>query len=189
MKKNEVKSKILRTAGHLFYTQGYNSTGINQIIDESDIARGSLYNHFKSKTDLLHDYLKDLDNDWFDKLHKHIDNIEDSKEKILGIFDFRINRQLTNNFGGCPFIKVSAEVPAGDARSFEIIGQNKMRLRDLILEILQHVHFKTSSMPREQLANMLYMLMEGATVTANFQKNESMMIQAKNGASSLLNSI
>lgn len=189
MKKNEVKSKILKTAGHLFYTQGYNSTGINQIIDESDIARGSLYNHFKSKTDLLHSYLEDSDIDWFEKLHQHIDSIEDPREKILGIFDFRINRQVTNNFGGCPFIKVSAEVPSDDNRSFQIINRNKMRLRNLIQTILTDVHLKTRAVSQEQLADMLYMLMEGATVTANFQKNESMMIQAKNGAASLLNTL
>lgn len=48
---NNVRENILSTAADLFYKQGYNSTGINQIIDEADIARGSLYNHFKSKND------------------------------------------------------------------------------------------------------------------------------------------
>lgn len=63
-----VKKNILTTAANLFYKQGYNSTGINQIIDEAGIARGSLYNHFKSKTDLLHTYLQETKNSWFDQL-------------------------------------------------------------------------------------------------------------------------
>jgi AcrR family transcriptional regulator len=53
MRESTVKDRILDTASRLFYDQGYHITGINQIIDEADIARASLYNHFPSKTDLL----------------------------------------------------------------------------------------------------------------------------------------
>ena len=57
MRESSVKDRILDTASRLFYDQGYHVTGINQIIDEADIARASLYNHFPSKTDLLLAYL------------------------------------------------------------------------------------------------------------------------------------
>ena len=57
MKKEKVRERIIRVASDLFYKQGYNSTGINQIIAEADIVIGSLYNHFSSKNDLLQAYL------------------------------------------------------------------------------------------------------------------------------------
>src|ERR1700760_2389308 len=63
-----VVGKILDTAERLFYTQGFDSTGINQVIEEADIAKASLYKHFKSKTDLLVGYLSRLDERWFDRL-------------------------------------------------------------------------------------------------------------------------
>lgn len=37
-KSNSVKERILETASRLFYQQGFNSTGINQIIAEAGIA-------------------------------------------------------------------------------------------------------------------------------------------------------
>jgi len=46
---NSVRDKIVSVAGRLFYEQGYNNTGINQVIDEAGIAKASLYNHFNSK--------------------------------------------------------------------------------------------------------------------------------------------
>ncbi|MEI6950469.1 TetR/AcrR family transcriptional regulator [Paraflavisolibacter sp. H34] len=174
-----IRSKILETATHLFYTQGYNSTGINQIIDESNIAKASLYHHFKSKSDLLYAYLEEFSDRWFVQLHSHIDPLNDPKEKILGLFDFRMNRQVVSNYGGCPFIKASAEVAPEDQRAFELINQNKMKFRDLILELLQPAAFKKGALTKEELADTLYLLIEGATVTAGFQKTKAAMTNAK----------
>lgn len=174
-----VKEKILTTAADLFYKQGYNSTGINQIIDEAGIARGSLYNHFKSKTELLHAYLEESSNNWFVQLYAYIDKIDKPKDKILGLFDFRIKRQVRSGFGGCPFIKAGAEVPQDDKKAFQIIEKNKMKFRDYILEILKDISSQNNLLTKEELADTIYLLIEGATITASFQKRNIMIGRAK----------
>ena len=58
MKHSEVKNHIVETASNLFYANGYNLTGINQIISEAGIAKATLYNHFKSKEDICVSYLQ-----------------------------------------------------------------------------------------------------------------------------------
>ena len=45
-KDNNKRDAILVTATHLFQLQGYNATGLNQIIEESGAPKGSLYYHF-----------------------------------------------------------------------------------------------------------------------------------------------
>ena len=42
----DTRERIIRTAGELFRRQGYDGTGLNQILDESGAPRGSLYFHF-----------------------------------------------------------------------------------------------------------------------------------------------
>lgn len=182
----EVKKNILNTAANLFYKQGYNSTGINQIIEESEIARASLYNHFKSKSDLLHAYLEDASNKWFDELYKYIADTEDPKEKILKMFDFRMERQIVNQYRGCPFIKAGAEIAQNDSLSFEIVDRNKMTFRDFILAIITDMKTDNNNLSKIEIADTLYMLLEGATVTASFQKNGEMMQRAKQIAKKLL---
>jgi TetR/AcrR family transcriptional regulator, lmrAB and yxaGH operons repressor len=46
MSRKDTREMILETATRLFQRQGYNGTGINQIIEESGTPKGSLYYHF-----------------------------------------------------------------------------------------------------------------------------------------------
>lgn len=45
-KKQDTKEIILQCATRLFQRQGYNGTGLNQIIEESGAPKGSIYYHF-----------------------------------------------------------------------------------------------------------------------------------------------
>lgn len=187
MKSSElVKDKILKTASKLFYTQGYNSTGINQIIDEAEIAKASLYYHFKSKNELFYTYLEETNKNWFAELDKYLEKNDDPKDKILGLFDFRIERQVKSDFKGCPFIKAGAEIPSDDKRAFEIIDNNKMKFRNLILEILKNITPKSNLLTKEELADTIYLLAEGATLTASFQKRKLIINNAKEITKKLL---
>src|ERR1700734_209683 len=109
MRESGVKDRILETASRLFYEQGNHMTGINQIIDEADIARASLYNHFPSKTDLLLAYLDRTHQLWFEELDIFMATISGPRERLLALFDFRIRRQLRLKYKGCHFNKIIAE--------------------------------------------------------------------------------
>lgn len=47
------KNEILNIAESLFYSKGYNKTTINDILNESGIAKGTLYYYFKSKEEIM----------------------------------------------------------------------------------------------------------------------------------------
>src|ERR1700753_3807975 len=109
MRDTGVKDRILDTASRLFYDQGYHITGINQIIEEADIARASLYNHFDSKTELLLAYLEKTHHSWYEELDAFLSPYSEPRAKILAIFDFRIQRQQKLKYKGCHFNKIGAE--------------------------------------------------------------------------------
>jgi TetR/AcrR family transcriptional repressor of nem operon len=46
------KSKLIETAADLVYRQGWNATGINQILGEAKVPKGSFYYYFHSKEEL-----------------------------------------------------------------------------------------------------------------------------------------
>ncbi len=47
----DAKSKLLETGAHLFRTQGYNNTGLGEILAKAGVPKGSFYYYFKSKED------------------------------------------------------------------------------------------------------------------------------------------
>lgn len=51
------KSDILMTALRLFIEQGYHATSIQDILDQTNISRGTFYKHFQTKGELFRDVL------------------------------------------------------------------------------------------------------------------------------------
>ncbi len=47
------KQQLVETALALFYRHGVHAVGINQILEQSAIAKKTLYHHFVSKDELL----------------------------------------------------------------------------------------------------------------------------------------
>jgi AcrR family transcriptional regulator len=50
---NERRNEIIQTAQKLFFSQGYEQTPVNAIIDAVGISKGTFYHYFTSKEDLL----------------------------------------------------------------------------------------------------------------------------------------
>ena len=171
MKETGVKEKILETASRLFFEQGYNLTGINQIIEEADIARGSLYNHFKSKNDLLMSYLRESEVRYFAKLDAFLRPIKDPRKKLLAVFDFRMGLQQQYNFAGCRFIKLGAEVSRDQTDVLAMLASHKRRFKEVIRSLANEVEIK-APFTADTLAETMYLLIEGASVIGSLEKND-----------------
>jgi len=57
-KKEETKQKIIRVAMKLFVEQGVDATTMEQIAEEVDIAKGTLYNYFPVKEAIISEYIQ-----------------------------------------------------------------------------------------------------------------------------------
>jgi AcrR family transcriptional regulator len=171
MRESAVKDRILDTASRLFYDQGYNITGINQIIEEADIARASLYNHFTSKTELLLAYLDRTHEEWFLELDRYLAPLAAPRDKLLALFDFRIQRQQKLKYKGCHFNKITAETSEDEEVAWRVKA-HKERLRQYILDLVRQTDHRRQP-DDEMLADTLFLLLEGGiAVGAMFRSSE-----------------
>src|ERR1700712_3418101 len=51
------RQKVLKTATRLFYEEGMRTVGINQVIDEAGLAKATFYKHFRSRANLIQQYI------------------------------------------------------------------------------------------------------------------------------------
>jgi AcrR family transcriptional regulator len=97
------RERILRTASVLFYRQGINRTGIDQIIAESGVAKASFYHSFRSKELLIVEYLTTE--------AAAATEFLSGKAEVMAPFDFLETTILRGEFMGCPFANALAELP------------------------------------------------------------------------------
>ncbi|HWO96450.1 MAG TPA: TetR/AcrR family transcriptional regulator [Bacillus sp. (in: firmicutes)] len=65
---SDKQTKIIETAMKLFSQKGYHSTSIQEIAENSGIAKGSIYNYFSSKEDLFMSIFKHYHERLFNKV-------------------------------------------------------------------------------------------------------------------------
>lgn len=160
-----VTDKILDTAERLFYHQGYNLTGINQVIAEADIAKASLYKHFESKADLMVAYIERFRGEWFENLQTRVDKAKDPKQKLLSIFDHLSERQQFREYRGCPFIKANTEAGQSEPRVLAEIQRMKLQLKSFIVKLVSGSEHKKLLSDKE-LSEMIFLLLEGGVTAA-----------------------
>jgi AcrR family transcriptional regulator len=157
MRKNQARESIIRTASRLFYKQGYSNTGVNQIIEEAEIAKSTLYQHFRSKEDLLIAYLDETGLATIMALKEVSQKGETVKEKILAIFNYLEELVIRTDFYGCHFLNIVYEMPDGEERARQQIRKQKNAVREILSEIVK-------PLGKPDLADEIYTLFEGALI-------------------------
>lgn len=163
------KERILDKASVLFHTQGYNSTGINQIIEEAKVAKASFYQHFKSKEDLCVAFLERRHDYWFKELEQFTSDQNDSKLKVLTSFDFLIAMNQKENFRGCSFLNILSEIPSDNEKVLSVIQNHKSDLRD---------YFKVA-IENGLLADHVYLLFESCIIESQLFKSNHLIEKSK----------
>jgi AcrR family transcriptional regulator len=164
-----VHERILATAFDLFYRQGYHATGINQIIAESGVAKASFYDHFPSKHDLFHEYVREAARRDYAEIRTAVDKIEDPKERFFTPLKFLIPWFDASEFRGCPFQIVVAEAPVDDHQVRAEARRYYQRIRELLVDLsAEMLKVKRGKCPlnAEELGDVYLTLMMGAIALA-----------------------
>ncbi|MEJ2880518.1 TetR/AcrR family transcriptional regulator [Pedobacter sp. GR22-6] len=171
------KKRILATASVLFASQGYNSTGINQIIAEANVAKASFYQHFKSKEDLCVAFLDARHEYWFNELYDYIKKAEGLKSKVVSSFDFLIHMNAKENFRGCSFLNILSEIPGDNLKLLNPIQRHKEDLRE----------FFKSLIADEAISDHVYLLFESCITESKMFKSNQLIERSKSIINNLIN--
>jgi len=158
------RDELVDAAMRIFYRNGFHNTGLDQIQKESGISKMTLYNHFKSKDELIVAALRRRDEMFRNNLMKFVETqSKDSTERILAVFDALDAWFNEDTFNGCMFINASAEYCDPDCPARRVAAEHKLE----IIRYIQELCIAAKLDNPEELAQQLYMLIEGSIVVAH----------------------
>ncbi|MBA3883001.1 MAG: TetR/AcrR family transcriptional regulator [Chthoniobacterales bacterium] len=126
----DVRERLLRTAGELFYREGTRAVGVDLVVARSGVAKTTLYRHFPSKDDLIEAFLRREDEDfwqqWDQVAAAHPGAPEQELEAQLQWIGDRIARP---GYRGCPQINIAAEYSNESHPARKVAAAHKAELR------------------------------------------------------------
>ncbi|MDR4893902.1 MULTISPECIES: TetR/AcrR family transcriptional regulator [unclassified Chryseobacterium] len=170
------RERIIETTFQLFARQGYNSTGINQIISEAEVAKASFYQYFKSKEDLCVEFLNVRHDYWFNELNIFLAKEKDAKSKTIKAFDFLVYMNEKESFRGCSFLNILSEIPMDNSKILSAIQSHKADLRNFFLELLND----------DELSDHIYMLFESSIIESQLFKSNELIVKSKKIVTNLI---
>ena len=183
MKTSGVRERIIETASRLFYENGYNLTGINEIIKEAGIAKASLYAHFRSKEALCIAYLQRKDERFRHALRAYLLEKNSGPDRVLGLYDFLLTFYETPDFSGCWCLNTISEVPKDKTSIVEEIIAQKKAFQRMIVKLLEE---NVPGKDADSLGRQLYLLYEGAISEAYLLGDDWPIREARSTAAVLI---
>lgn len=106
------KEKLIKATCDLIASKGFESTGINEILESAGVTKSNFYYHYKSKEELCLTALDHMENYFFENvINKTLLNVILSpKERLQNYFSFTIEQMTCACCErGCPFINLGNE--------------------------------------------------------------------------------
>ena len=102
------RDKLLAAASELFYEDGVHTVGIDRIIEHAGVSKGSLYNTFGSKDELVRAYLETRHASVTQRIMQAVDRYDTPRERLLAVFEGQGELFAQPDYRGCAFARASA---------------------------------------------------------------------------------
>ncbi len=176
MKKNSKREQIVDVALKLFYKDGFNATGVEKIRETANVSKKTLYNHFKSKDELILAVLRRRDEQFRNNFMRTVERIgKTPQERLEAVFDACDEWFNSKDFCGCMFINAAAEFTEADNPCHVIAAEHLRLMNDYITGLAKDAGVENP----EKLAEQISFLMEGATVQAHVSGDKDAAQKAK----------
>jgi len=175
------RDRLLAAADELFYTEGVQTVGIDRVIERAGVAKGSLYNTFGSKEELVAAYLASRHDGTTRRLTEAIDRFDDPRQKILAVFDAQAQLFTEPDFNGCAFIAASTE-----ARPGGLIENAADRYRAWIRGMFTDLAKQAGAADPITLGRQLHLLYDGAGLAVRMDHGDAGVAQGTRDAAQAL---
>lgn len=183
------RERIIDTAYDLFYSQGYHQTGINQIIEEANVAKATFYNNFKSKENLCVEYLRERDRIETKITKDILNSIKDPYDKYVKLIEGYVDWMELSNYRGCGFNNMVIEItePTSPIRKESKFHNDGFRaiLKDVVQD-LKHKYPEYGHIDVHRVVEGYFLIVVGAITACQVYNDSWPMKEALEAVKNLL---
>ncbi len=177
------RERLIQSAIELFNRDGFHATGGDAIAEHSGVSKMTLYAHFRSKDDLILAALRRRDEVERNKIIREAERrASDPGERILAIFDIFREWFGSEAFRGCMFINATAEFTKAENPIHAAAAEHKR----LFFSYLKEQCAAAGADDPEDLADQIFLVLEGAIVTAVVRGNPDSAARARRSVEILM---
>ena len=180
MDRDTAEAQVLQTASALFYERGIQAVGMDAIRDAAGVSLKRLYQLFPAKDELVGASLRERDRAIRDSLERSTARAATPRDRVLALFDWLDEWFREPDFRGCGFINAFGEMGPSSPRVTAAVHAQKLWLRQHISELVRMANGP------DWLADQLFILANGAMVTAAILGSPEPAQQARAAAEHLL---
>ena len=175
------RERLLAAANELFYEEGVHTVGIDRVIEHAGVAKGSLYNTFGSKDELIGAYLEARHASMAERITRYIERYDTPRERLLGVFGAQGELFAEGSYRGCAFARASAESHPGD-----LVEQATEGYRAWVRSLFTRLAEEAGVPDAPGLARQLHLLYDGSGLSARLDHDPTAAEAARMAASALL---
>ncbi|MQY21721.1 hypothetical protein NRB20_48340 [Nocardia sp. RB20] len=176
--KADDRELLLAAAESLIYASGVQAVGMDRIREASGLSLKRIYSMFRTKEDIVVAVLRQRDTRWRADLAAFVARFDDPTQRILAVFDWLRNWFAGNGFRGCAWINIHGELGASAPAVLAEVRAHKAAFRAQITALTES--------ERPEVADAIYLLAEGAIVTAGINGTPEIADVARRAAERLL---
>jgi AcrR family transcriptional regulator len=174
------RQRILNTATELFYREGINATGVERLASEASVSKRTLYQHFPSKTAVVEEYLRYIQQAVDDPIRPGPEAATRTpRERILALFE---TPSPNGQMRGCPFHNAAVEAAEAMPEIQDIVHEHKRNYIKGLTKLARQAGAANPTLLGHQLA----LLYEGAAALSTSLNDPSCWTHARKAATTLL---
>ena len=171
----DTRQKILDAARAIIVGKGYAAVGLNEILSQAGVPKGSFYHYFKSKDDFGREMLEEYFSEYQVTLDSYLGGSLPAKQRLMNYFEHWLESQCNEcQEEKCLVVKLSAEVTDLSEQMRQALqqGMDKVqeRLGKCVAEAIASGELATTQ-TAEELARELYSLWLGATLVSKVNRS------------------
>ncbi|MFE0016017.1 TetR/AcrR family transcriptional regulator [Mesorhizobium sp. NPDC059054] len=178
------REDIIDAANRAFYRDGFAEVGIDRVVGEANVALGTLYRHFKTRSEVITAALQRRHGDFLHAL-EGAGEAGKGADCVLELFDVLEAWSTQQGGNGCFFLRAAADYPADDSIQNAARSHKREYLAVIEQRLLQG---RWSKGQAEQLGSTIFVLLEGAVAAAFTLGDGAAVTTARNAAARILGS-